>query len=178
MPTGINGLTVSESLNALEQVDGAEKVKFLWDVLDALFSTGEATEKGIHSPPIKTNKHSGHVFLRGRHFNFSVCLLTQNVFHDCKFYRTVALNCTHNILFRMRDIEQINCFSQTFLTKGDVEKFILLYKHIVIREKYRYILIDFTTLVEDLLSFPNYYSKKKNEHVLFWPKRAKMFCKS
>ena len=55
-------------------------------------------------------------FLRGKYFNLTVCLLTQNVFHNCKFHRTIALNCTHNIIFRMRDYEQINCFGQMFLT--------------------------------------------------------------
>ena len=106
---------------------------------------------------------AAEVFLRGRHFNFSVCLLTQNIFHNCKFYRTIALNCTHNILMRMRDIKQINCFGQTFLTKGEVEKFVTLYKRIVIREKYRYILIDFTTFVEDPLCFRSFICDESYE---------------
>ena len=106
---------------------------------------------------------AAEVFLWGRHFNSSVCLLTQNVFHNWKFYRTIALNCTHNILFRVRDFKQNICFGQTFLINGNVEKFVSLYKRIVIRKKYRYILIDFTTFVEDPLCFRSYICDESYE---------------
>ena len=56
----------------------------------------------------------------------------------------------------MRDLEQINCFGQTFLTKGDVEKFVSLYVRIIIEEKCRCILLDFTTFVEDSLRLCSY----------------------
>ena len=58
----------------------------------------------------------------------------------------------------MRDLKQINCLDQTFITKSNVENFVSLVclKRIVIRQKYRYILIDFITFVEDPLCFRSY----------------------
>ena len=46
---------IFDTLNGLERVDGAETVKFLQDVLDALFSMF-STEEG------NSTQHSGHVF--------------------------------------------------------------------------------------------------------------------
>lgn len=46
---------IGETLSRLERVDGAETVKFLQDVLDALFSMF-STEEG------NSTQHSGHVF--------------------------------------------------------------------------------------------------------------------
>ena len=83
------------------------------------------------------------VFIRGRHKNISVILISQNIFLQSKEFRCISLNCTHIILLRMRDFRQISHFSSTFLTQEKKEAFLKLYKLIVLKDKYQYLLIDF-----------------------------------
>ena len=61
---------IGDTLSRLERVDGAETVKFLQDVLDALFSMfsteeGNSTQHSghvFHSLVGNSTQHSGHVF--------------------------------------------------------------------------------------------------------------------
>lgn len=100
----------------------------------------------------KLLKLAGEVFIRGRHLNISCILLTQNLFINDPNFRTLALNVTHLILFRMRCIVQLTTFARTFLNKTEIESFLKLYKKIVLGvNKYGYLLVDFTTDSESIL---------------------------
>ena len=52
----------------------------------------------------------------------------------------------------MRDMKQISCFGKTILTENEVDKFLISYDKVVFRQKYLYLLIDFTKNSEDVLA--------------------------
>ena len=82
-------------------------------------------------------------FFMGRHKKISCIFLTQNIFLNSNDFRTIALNSTHIILLRMRDNRQITHFSSSFLPREKRENFLKLYKLIVLKKKFQYLLIDF-----------------------------------
>ena len=105
------------------------------------------------------------IFCRGRHMKISIIVLSQNLFFNCKFFRVISLNATHIVLFRMRDLKQISCFGKTFLTKNEVDKFLILYKKIVLKQKYSYLLVDFTKNSEDVLALRSLVANENYEVV-------------
>jgi len=95
---------------------------------------------------------AAEVFIRGRHLNISSIFLTQNIFFSNKHFRIISINTTHVILLRSRDIKQVKCFASSFLTDVQIESFIRLYKKWVMREKFKYVLIDFTKDIDSPLA--------------------------
>ena len=92
----------------------------------------------------KLMKVAANLYTRGRHKKNSCLMLSQNIFHPSSDFRCISLNSTHIVLMRMRDNRQITHFSSSFLTQEKREAFVKLYKLIVLKEKYRYLLVDFT----------------------------------
>ena len=45
-----------------------------------------------------------NAFTKGRHENISTIFITQNLFFSGKFARSIALNCSHYILMRNREL--------------------------------------------------------------------------
>ena len=95
---------------------------------------------------------AGQIYIKGRHLNISAIFLTQNIFLPDKNFRLITLNSTHVFLLRTRDVQQIRCFTQTFLDKSKRESFVELYKRRVLKIEYGYLLIDFTRHIEHILS--------------------------
>ena len=89
-------------------------------------------------------KIASEVFIRGRHKNISSVFLGQNPFYQDKYFRLITLNCSHIILSKCRDINQISCLAKTFLEKEKVKDFVALYRDIVLSDGFGYLLIDFT----------------------------------
>jgi len=100
----------------------------------------------------KILENAAEVYIRGRHLKISSIFLTQNLFFSDKNFRIISLNCTHVILFRTRDIGQIKFFIRSYLQGSQVENFINLYKRYVLKEKHRYLMIDFTKDIESPLA--------------------------
>ena len=50
------------------------------------------------------SKYVANAFTKGRHENISTIFITQNLFFSGKFARSIALNCSHYILMRTRDL--------------------------------------------------------------------------
>ena len=113
----------------------------------------------------KLISNAADIFCRGRHLKISIIVLSQNLFFNCKFFRVISLNASHIVLFRMRDLNQISCFGKTFLSKNEVGKFIILYKKVVLKQKYSYILIDFTKNSEDVLAIRSLVANENYEVV-------------
>ena len=90
------------------------------------------------------------IFYRGRHMKININVWSQNSFFNCQFFRVISLNATHIVLFRMCDLKQISCYGKTLLTKNKVETFLILYKKLVLKQKYSYRLIVFTQTSEDV----------------------------
>lgn len=100
----------------------------------------------------KCMKAAGETFMRGRHLNLSVVFICQNIYHADKMLRLITLNSTHIFLLRMRDINQVSCFGRSFLSSDSVKNFTLLYRKIVMKQQFSYILIDFTQAFDDVLT--------------------------
>ena len=88
-------------------------------------------------------KLASKVFIKGRHKNISPIFITQNLFTNDKNFRVLALNVTHIVLFKMRDLRQISFLAKSFLIDSQIEAFINLYKRIVLKKQYGYLLIDY-----------------------------------
>ena len=90
-------------------------------------------------------------FCRGQHKKISRIVFNTNSFFNCKYFTVLSLNATLIVLFRIRNFRQISCSGKTFLTMNEVNKFLILYKKAFSKQKYSYLLIDFTKNGEDVL---------------------------
>lgn len=84
------------------------------------------------------------VFTRGRHEKISIILISQSLYPNCPHFRMCALNASHYIIFRTRDMSQISRFSTTFVQSDKKNEFLSLYRKEVLGRKYGYIMLDFT----------------------------------
>jgi hypothetical protein len=108
-------------------------------------------------------KLAAKIFVKGRHLNLSAIFLSQNLFFSDKNFRILSLNCTHVILLRNRDLKQIKYFASTFVP-GNINKFIDLYKSIVLKKPFGYIVTDFTVDIDSKLAFrTNCFNEAKYE---------------
>ena len=81
-------------------------------------------------------------FYKGRHLNISTIFISHNLFYPDPNYRMISLNSTHCVLFKCRDIGQIERFARTILSKEKVVPFLSLYKKEVTNRPFGYIFID------------------------------------
>ena len=88
------------------------------------------------------NKHVVEAFTKGRHKNISIIFITQNLFHSGKFSRSIALNCSHYILMRNRDLSQIENLGRQIFGKCASKEFVEVYKKALTYNTYGYLLID------------------------------------
>ena len=86
----------------------------------------------------------GNVFCRGRHSNISSIYLNQSLYHNNPYHRTIALNSTHFLILRLRDINQLRYFGKTFLGKHQIDRFIEIYNTNIALHTYPHLLVDFT----------------------------------
>ena len=92
----------------------------------------------------KQMKVASESFVRARHLGVSLIFLSQNLYLQDRNYRVIGLNVTHVFLLKQRDLKQIILYAKSFLEDNLVQKFVDVYKKIVLKIKYNYILIDFT----------------------------------
>lgn len=81
-------------------------------------------------------------FTKGRHNNLSVIMITQNVFFPGKYSRTIALNTSHYILMKNRDIYQVECLGRQLYGKDKAKHFVEIYKNVVLKRAHGYLLCD------------------------------------
>lgn len=82
-------------------------------------------------------------FTKGRHKNISICMIQQNLFLRGKFARDIALNASHFILLKMRDLSQIQTLARQIYGRGKMQQDIIeLYKKVVLNRPFGYLLID------------------------------------
>lgn len=84
-----------------------------------------------------------NIFTRGRHEQISVILISQNLFPQGKYARTITLNCSQYILLRQRDLSQLECLGRQIYGKNLAPKFVEIYRHVT-ADKYGYLLVDLT----------------------------------
>lgn len=105
------------------------------------------------------------LFSYGRHKNYSVILITQNIFLNDPNFRTCSLNASFCILFRVRDLLQIKHFCKSFLADNQIESFISLYKKLVLRNKFGYLCIDFKSGFESKIRIRSNILQEGNEYM-------------
>ena len=81
-------------------------------------------------------------FTKGRHKSISTIFITQNLFFSGKHSRNIALNCSHYILMRNRDMGQIETLARQIYGKGKGTEFLKIYKKALAANKFGYLLID------------------------------------
>ena len=99
----------------------------------------------------KILKIAAESFTKIRHKNCSVVLCSQNLFFNSNEYRTILHNLTHLFLLRIRCLKQLTNFARSFLSRDQIDNFIEIYKKTVLKEKYRYIVIDYTKDFDSVL---------------------------
>ena len=90
-------------------------------------------------------------FTKGRHSNLSVILITQNIFGQGKYSRSIALNASHIILTRNRDICQVETLFRQLFGKKRVQDAVDIYKKAVHSRAFGYLLIDISPHTPDIL---------------------------
>ncbi len=81
------------------------------------------------------------VFTSGRHRNITCLLTTQNLFAGGKQARNVALNAQYIVLFRMRDLNQVNLLSRQVY--GNAKVLMPCYKDAILH--FGYLVVDLAT---------------------------------
>ena len=88
------------------------------------------------------NKNVVNAFTKGRHKQISTVFITQNLFFSGKHARNIALNCSHYILMRNRDLAQIETLGRQIYGKSNGKEFLEIYKKALAQNSYGYLLID------------------------------------
>ena len=83
-----------------------------------------------------------NAFTKGQHENISTIFITQNLFFSGKFARSIALDCSHYILMRNRDLDQIEVLGRQLYGKSKASVFVDIYKKALSVNTYDYLLID------------------------------------
>lgn len=81
-------------------------------------------------------------FVKGRHQNLTVILITQNIFFTGKYARDIALNASHYFLLRNRDLSQIECLGRQLFGKTHAKDLVEIYETVVQATPHGYLLID------------------------------------
>lgn len=90
-------------------------------------------------------------FIKGRHKNLSVILITQNLFFPGKYARTIALNTSHYILMKNRDLFQVECLGRQLYGKDRAKSFVEIYKNVVLKVPHGYLLCDLAANTPEVL---------------------------
>lgn len=93
------------------------------------------------------------LFTKGSHHrNFSVVLVTQNIFHQGKFCRDISLNCKYLVVFKNpRDKSQFIHLAKQVYPENSSE-LLKIYKDVT-QAAHNYLLIDLTQDINEILRF-------------------------
>ena len=97
------------------------------------------------------NKNVVDAFTKGRHKSISTIFITQNLFFSGKHARNIALNCSHYILMRNRDLAQVETLGRQIYGKSNGKNFLDIYKKALTQNTYGYLLIDLGPTTPELL---------------------------
>ena len=97
------------------------------------------------------NKNVVDAFTKGRHKQISTVFITQNLFFSGKHARNIALNCSHYMLMRNRDLAQIETLGRQIYGKSNGKEFLNIYKKALSENTYGYLLIDLGPITPEKL---------------------------
>ena len=110
-----------------------------------------------------------NLFTRGRHVGVSLILVVQNIYSKGKFARDITLNCTHIILLKIRDLQQIQVIARQCFGVQRSKEFLQIYKEVVVNTRFGYILLDLSPHTRtDLQMRTHIVDEEKYELVLSW----------
>ena len=93
-----------------------------------------------------------NVFIKGRHLGISAILITQNLFMQGKYARSISLNCTHFLLLKQRDLGQIEILGRQLFGREKAKVFLKAYRRAIEGKPYGYILADVSITTPEELS--------------------------
>ena len=93
-----------------------------------------------------------NVFIKGRHLGISAILISQNLFMQGKYARSISLNCTHFLLLKQRDLGQIEVLGRQLYGREKAKVFLKAYKRAIDGKPYGYILADVSITTPEELS--------------------------
>lgn len=93
-----------------------------------------------------------NVFIKGRHLGLSSILISQNLFMQGKYARSISLNCTHFVLLKQRDLGQIELLGRQLYGRDRAQAFLSIYKRAVAGKPYGYLLADVCITTPEVLS--------------------------
>ena len=127
------------------------------DILDPLEDTNpiDKTLLVLDDMYLKAMRSSTVVdaFIKGRHSNLSVVMITQNLFMKGPYARDISLNATHFILMRLRDLVQVECLMRQIYGKSRAAYVLEIYKRAVMNKPFGYLLLDMTIKTPPALKF-------------------------
>ena len=92
-------------------------------------------------------------FIKGRHSNLSVIMITQNLFMKGPYARDISLNATHFLLLRMGDLGSTACLFRQIYDTHDANGVAQIYKRAVMNRPYGYLLLDLAIKTPGELKF-------------------------
>lgn len=109
------------------------------------------------------------VFFKGRHLGISAMLISQNLFMQGKYARSISLNCTHFLLLKQRDLGQIETLGRQLFGREKAKNFLNAYKRAIAGKPYGYMLADVSiTTPEELSLRSNIANEGPCEIVYSW----------
>ena len=113
------------------------------------------------------DKNVVDVFTKGRHKNISTIFITQNLFFSGKHARNIALNCSHYILMKNRDMNQIETLARQIFGKGKGKDFVNIYKKALSMNPFGYLLVDLGANTPEPLQLRTNILDETNYQVVF-----------
>ena len=158
LPELKNKVTVSKDIIDPElEIDPFEKKKGLLVVYDDNFLQA-ANDETV-----------ANVFIKGRHRGVSAILISQNLFMQGKYARSISLNCSHFLLLKQRDLGQIETLGRQLYGRDKAKVFLNAYKQATVGKSYGYILADVSiTTPEELSLRSNIVNEGPCEIVYSW----------
>ena len=142
-----------------DSTDIKDKLEIQEDIIDPVDEHSPFTDSKAHILQILDDNFLASAnsptvvnsFTKGRHKNLSVILITQNLFFPGKYARTIALNTSHYILMKNRDLYQIECLGRQLYGKSNSKKFVEIYKNAVHSTPRGYLLCDLAVTTPEAL---------------------------
>lgn len=124
--------------------------------------SGEHTLIIIDDMMNELNEDVANLFTKNcHHSNISVILMVQNLFHQGKYSRAIALNTRYLIVFKpVRDRSQIYCLCRQLMPSKS--KILLNTFNEIFSKPYSYVLMDFTQNCPDSLRFRTDITQNKS----------------
>ena len=109
------------------------------------------------------------LYSKGRHYNLSATIITQNLFAKGKFYRDIILNCNFIILLKIRDLSSVQTVLRQLIGSKDSYKALDGYKHAMQDSPFGHFLMDIRPSTPAVIQFRTNIFKEKFPFEICYP---------